>query len=69
MRPSNESLLASFIADLEIEMKCNAEEKARGRTDLDDYDAKCRSQLERLRNAEYVRFDRYGWPIVGGERL
>lgn len=62
MRPTNESLLVDFIRDLETEIRCNAEERAKGRTDLEAYDAKCRADLAKIKAAEKVGFDRYGWP-------
>jgi hypothetical protein len=64
MRPSNESLLTDYMRDLETEIECNARERANGRTDLDEYDAKCRAELAKLRVTDCVRFDRYGMPIV-----
>lgn len=62
-RPSNEELTAAYIRDLEVEIECNARETAAGRTDLADYDAKCRRELEALRTAgDAIIVDRYGVP-------
>ena len=63
-RPSNESLLADYIRDLESDIATNAEEKKKGRTDLDAYDIECRAKLEALRNAKSVRFDQFGQPHI-----
>lgn len=63
-RPSNEELTNAYMRDLEIEIECNAREIAAGRTDLNDYDAKCRRELAALRVANgAVRVDRYGIPV------
>lgn len=63
MRPSNESLTTDYMRDLESDIECNAREIAAGRTDLAEYDAKCRRELAALQAANgAVTVDRYGIP-------
>lgn len=65
MRPSNESLIADYIRDLESEIALNAQEIARGRGDLADYDAKCRAELETLKaDGAVLRVSEFGIPYV-----
>lgn len=62
-RPSNAELTSAYMRDLEIEIECNASEFAAGRTDLVEYDAKCKRELAALKAANgAVTVDRYGIP-------
>lgn len=66
MRPPDNELIDAYMADLRIEIECNAREAAAGRTDLAEYDAKCRAELawleHALRDGVPVGVDRYGIP-------
>lgn len=69
-RPSNAELTAAYMADLEVEIECNAREFAAGRTDLIEYDAKCKRELAALKAANgAVKVDRYGIPTPRKDTL
>jgi hypothetical protein len=64
MRPSNKSLIADYMRDLEVEIETNARLIPAGRVDLIEYDTKCKAELARLKSADIIAVDRYGIPKI-----
>jgi hypothetical protein len=64
MRPSNKSLIADYMRDLEVEIETNARLIPDGRVDLIEYDTKCKAELARLKAADLIAVDRYGIPKI-----
>lgn len=56
MRPSDESLTADYIADLECDVRCAL------RDGQHEYAAKCQAEIDALRSAASIRVSRYGVP-------
>lgn len=58
-----EELKSAYEQDLESDIRTNAEQIAKGRTDLIEYDRKCRAELKALRATTRYRIV-YGVPTI-----